>query len=334
MRAMVYATQGQLDLTELPTPEVGAGDMLLAVEACGICGSDVASYLHGHYVEPGQVLGHEMSATIAGLGDSVSGLELGQRVAVRPSRSCGHCAYCLVNKTYLCSESGPRTLGYGERGGYADFVIIRDVVVGADVVPVPAELSVEETVWAEPLAVAVHAIVRAGVDRSTPLLVVGAGSVGLCVVAGAFAVGAPAIVVVEPRAERREAAAALNARAVAPGNLGNASFAAIIDTSGSSVAISEAAQHLDSGGQLALVGLGDHAVPWPLPSVEIAGSFAYTDDDFRLAVDHLTSGRVTLSRFVSHRYGLAQTGEGIAASAQDPTVIKAVIYPALDRADI
>ena len=328
MRAVVYVGARKLEVSDLTLPTVEPLDLLLEIEACGVCGSDVASYIHGHYVIPGQVLGHEISGRVAAIGSSLSGVEVGQRVAVRPSRSCGICPYCLADTPYLCGESGARSLGYGVRGGYADFVLIPEAVIGSDVVPVPEELPPDEVLWAEPLAVAVHAIRRAGASSASSLLVIGAGSVGLCLVAAATAAGAREIVVVEPRENRRAAAASLGASAFAPNDFDYAgTFPIIFDTSGSVSAISNAITRLSPGGKILLIGLGDSEIPWPISSCQVMGSFAYTDDDFGLAVNHLVTGRVSLAQFVTHRYELANTSDAIVASAENPAVIKAAIFP-------
>lgn len=331
MRAMVYAGPRDLHLTELEDPELGPRDILVRIEACGICGSDVASFLHGHYAVPGQVLGHEMSSVVEQLGPELSGVDPGDRVAIRTARSCGDCVYCDAGKRYLCDDSGRLSIGYGARGGFADLMVVRDVTIGDDVIPVPADVSADDLVWTEPLSVALHAVRRAGigVDSGTTL-VVGAGSVGLCVIAAAIAEGATDLVVVEPRADRREAGASLGAHTLQPHQLEGAQgqqYTGVVDTSGSLAALSAALPHLGVGGRLTLVGLGEGRVPWPMAGIDVVTSFAFDVEDFRAAVDHIVSGRVRLAGLISHRYGLAGAGEAIEASARDPRVTKAVVYP-------
>ncbi|GAB3026955.1 sorbitol dehydrogenase [Nocardioides flavus (ex Wang et al. 2016)] len=338
MRAMVYAGPEDLQLTELDDPELGPRDIRVRIEACGICGSDVASYLHGHYAAPGQVLGHEMSSVVEQLGSELSGVKPGDRVAIRTARSCGDCVYCDAGRPYLCDDSGRLSIGYGARGGFADLMTVRDVVIGDDVVPVPADVSADDMMWTEPLSVALHAVRRAGINvDSGATLVVGAGSVGLCVIAAAIAEGATDLVAVEPRADRRQAASTLGARTLDPGQLESASgqqFTHIIDTSGSLGALTAALPHLRVGGRLTLVGLGEGRVPWPIPGIELVTSFAFDEKDFRAAVDHIVSGRVRLAGLISHRYDLAGAGEAIEASARDPRVIKAAVYPGAGHSDL
>ena len=326
MRALVYKGPENVVVETFPDPEVGPRDALLTIEACGVCGSDVSSYLHGHYVSEGQTLGQEMSAVVKEIGAELAqALPVGTRVAVRPARSCGVCPYCLDGVPGLCGDSGARTLGYGVPGGFADVVLYANVTVGADLYAIPAEVSADEVLWAEPLAVAVRAVRRAGAVDS--VLVLGGGSVGLCVAAAAKAAGIARVTVSEPRDERRAAAAQIGVNVAKPGDKVEL-VDAVIDTSGVAAAIEAADVALRPGGIFVTVGLGDRPVPWPVH--DVVASFAYSDDDFALAVDHIVSGRVRLGAFVTHRSGLNGAGDAIRASANDPSVVKAAIVPSLD----
>ena len=189
MRALVYFGVGDIRVSELPAPNIRPTDVVLRVEACGICGSDMSSYLRGQFVKPGQVLGHEISARVTQIGADIRGLSTGQRVTVRATRWCRECYLCSSGRPYLCEESHARSIGYGVQGGFADFVVVPNAVVGSDVVPVPDHLAPEEVLWVEPLAVAVHALGRACLKDTDPLLVIGAGSVGLCIASVAWAMG-------------------------------------------------------------------------------------------------------------------------------------------------
>jgi 2-desacetyl-2-hydroxyethyl bacteriochlorophyllide A dehydrogenase len=309
-------------------PELGPSDVLLEVEACGVCGSDIGSYNYGHYVEPGQIMGHEISARVRAVGADLEGLETGMQVAIRPMRTCGECAYCTSGHSNLCGATAGRSLGYGLRGGFAEQILMSDVVVGADLITIEVALAPTELMWAEPLAVGVHAFGLLDLSAGDSLLVLGAGSVGLCVVAVALAAGVSDIVVVEPREQRRVAIASLGVGVVDTGQteIGEP-FDGAIDTSGVAQVVGDAASRLRFASRLVLLGLGDGPVPWPVPGIELAGSFAYTDADFRAAVDHIVTGRIRLGRFVTHQFSLDETADAIAASAADPSLVKAAIIP-------
>ena len=324
MRQAVYRAPRDVRVAESGDPALGPCDVLLRVEACGICGSDVASYLHGHYASDGQVLGHEMSCIIVAAGREVD-LAPGTRVAVCPARSCGTCPYCLHDEPGLCADSGAMTLGYGVPGGFADLIRYPQPVIGRDIFPVPAEVAADDLLWCEPLAVAVRAVRRAMVAAGGTvdhLVVLGAGSVGLCVAGAARALQVPAVTVVEPRELRRAAAGRLTdvAAAADMSEVGR-SVSIVIDSSGSAAALASVPVHLP----LVLVGLGDGPVPWPRANIHT--SFAYSPSDMATAVDLVVSGRVRLGSHISHRFGLDEVSHAIEVSATDPTAIKVVIVP-------
>lgn len=327
MFAVIFHGPGEVSTAELDLPPVGPGDVVLEVEACGVCGSDLASYAHGHYVEAGQVMGHEMSAVVAEHGVDVVGLPVGQRVAVRPMRSCDACAYCLAGDTHLCGSTYGRSLGYGVSGGFAERVHLTGVVVGRDVVPVPGDVDPFDLLWAEPLAVALHALGLAGGVAVTRLLVTGAGAVGLSIVAAAVAEGI-AVDVLEPVVERREAARSLGATAWAPGEVpAGFDHDALLDASGRAAAVSAALPLLHPTASLVLVGLDDGPVPWPLGGRRVTGAFAYRDADFARAVDLITTGRVRLGGLVTHRYSLDAADRALAAPRPADHVVKVALVP-------
>lgn len=336
--AVLHAPQ-DLRTEPLEQPPVGPTDVLLDVEACGVCGSDLASYAHGHYVEPGQVMGHELSATVAEAGSALVGLDRGTRVAVRPMRSCGECAYCRDGDTHLCGSTAGRSLGYGAQGAFAEQLHLPDVVIGRDVVPVPAGTDPFDLLWAEPLAVALHAVGLAAVGPGGHVLVTGAGAVGLTVTAAALARDLT-VHVVEPVEHRRDAAARLGATVSAPGEAtgetpreasgaatGAAAYDALLDASGAPAAVTAALPLLAPAAPVVLVGLNDAPVPWPVGAHRVTGSFGYVDSDFAAAVDLIVSGRVSLAGLVTHRYPLDQADRALAAPRREDHVVKAAVVP-------
>lgn len=328
VRCAIFQAPRRIELRDVKLEQLGPFDVLVDVEACGVCGSDIGSYEFGHYVVPGQVMGHEISARVAALGSRIGGLRVGMQIAIRPMGTCGECAYCRSGNSNLCSNSVGRSLGYGLQGGFAEQVVLRDVVVGADVIAIEDALLATDLMWAEPLAVAVHAIHLLGEPPVNSLLVVGAGSVGLCVTAAALASGVSEVVVIEPREQRRVAVSSLGATAhESLQNIGDREFGGAIDTSGIAQVIETASQRVSLGGYLVLLGLGDLPVPWPAGVARLSGSFGYTDADFRIAVDHIVTGRVRLSRFVTHQFALEDTARALAVSSIDPSTVKVAVIP-------
>jgi 2-desacetyl-2-hydroxyethyl bacteriochlorophyllide A dehydrogenase len=333
-------------VAERDTPPVGPRDVLVAVAACGVCGSDVASFLHGHYVSPGQVMGHESVGVVVEAGAEVAHVDAGDRVVVRPLRACGDCWYCRRGEGHICGSTAAGSLGYGAEGAFADLLLIRDEVRGRQLVPIAEETPTEEAVWAEPLAVALHALARAGIQPGDRVLVLGAGPIGLALTAGAHAGGA-VVEVVEPRAARREAALAVGAaRAVAPDGSadaadrvtpsatdaapGDAPFDAVLDASGAPAAIAAGCARLAPGGTLVLVGLGDGALPPLPPGIRVRGAFAFTPRDFLRSARLIESRAVRLADAVSHSFPLHETGRAIETAAHDAAALKVIVRPQPD----
>jgi len=330
MRQAVYEGPRAISVAERARPAVGPRDALVAIDACGVCGSDVHSYLHGAHVAPGQVMGHESTGVVEEVGAEVTHVRAGDRVVVRPLRACGRCAYCRAGEGHICGSTAAGSLGYGADGAFADLLLLRDEVDGRQLVAIDPATPVLDAVWAEPLAVALHALDRAGVQPGDRVLVLGAGPIGLALVAAAHAGGAFAEAV-EPRAARRDAALAAGAaRAVAPDGAEGAGdpVDVVLDASGVPAAIAAGAARLEPGGALALVGLGDGALP-PLPAgVRVRGAFAFTPRDFLRSARLIERGAVRLAAAVSHTYPLHETGRAIEAAAHDDAALKVVVRPA------
>ena len=332
MRQAVYEGPRAVAIAERPRPRCGPRDALVAVDACGVCGSDVASYLHGHHVRPGQVMGHESTGVVAETGAEVAHVRAGDRVVVRPLRACGRCAYCRRGEGHICGSTAAGSLGYGADGAFADLLLLRDEAAGRQLVAVDPATPVLDAVWAEPLAVALHALARADTAPGDRVLVLGAGPIGLALTAAADAAGA-VVEVVEPRAARRAAALAAGAaRALAPGADAAAGEAgavdAVLDASGVPAAIAAGCARLTPGGALVLVGLGDGELP-PLPAgVDVRGAFAFTPRDFVRSARLIERGAIALSAAVSHTFPLHETGRAIEVAAHDEAALKVVVRPA------
>jgi 2-desacetyl-2-hydroxyethyl bacteriochlorophyllide A dehydrogenase len=330
MRVAEFVEPGSLSIVTLADPTPGPDDVVIAIEACGVCGSDLASYFHGHYVVPGQVLGHEISGRVAELGANLassSGLRVGDRVAVKTARACEDCYYCRAGSPQLCGDSGRRSFGYGTPGGFADVIVLDHANVAAEIFRMDGPTALD-VMWTEPLAVAVHAVRRGLVAPDSDILVVGGGSVGLCIVAAARAMGVRSITVSEPSEDRRAAAARIGADAAAPESLPTLGpWDIAFDTSGVASAIAAAMRHLRAGGRIVCVGLGDSPMPEAGGPVEVVASFAYTDADFRDAAALVASGAVALGSHVSISFPLAQINDAFTASKTDRSVVKMAIVP-------
>lgn len=203
MRAAVLTGPGRLGLDEVDDPVAAPGEAIVRVTGCGICGSDLHAI---SMVAPqGSVLGHEIAGVVDTVGPGGDETLVGRQVAVRPFTGCGSCHWCVSGRADHCTGFG--LVGMERPGGFAELV-----AVGADeLFALPAAVTPEEQALIEPLAVARRALRRGGDARDESVLVLGAGPIGLAVVAWARRLGARAIVASDPSAVRRDLALALGA---------------------------------------------------------------------------------------------------------------------------
>jgi L-iditol 2-dehydrogenase len=185
----------------MPTPEPGAGELLLRVAAAGLCASDVRVYKGEKYARQGVVPGHEIAGVVAGLGDGVEGYSVGQHVALCPIIACGVCDFCRVGKRNRCPNRV--TLGYDENGGLGEYVLVPSPIVRfGHVFSVPAGLSLDHASLLEPTACVLNSLELLGVGAGTTLLLIGAGPMGLLHLVLARQLGAM-VIASEPDEERR-----------------------------------------------------------------------------------------------------------------------------------
>lgn len=322
----VFRGPGQVDLEERPVPDPGPADAVIAVEGCGVCGSDLTSYRDGAYVSPGQVMGHEFVGTVVAAGKRCR-VVVGDRLVVRPMRSCGRCWYCRRGDIHLCSGTAELSLSFGLPGGYAGHVLVPDPHPGVDVFVLPATTDVRDAIWVEPLAVAVHAVRLAGPVAGRRVLVVGAGSIGLCLLTAARLSGATTVVV-EPRDVRRDLAAALGADVVLAdaGELAAGGVDVVLDSTGVPAALQAALGATAAGASVVLVGVTHREVDLPADRW-VRGSFGYQEDDFAAAAELVATGRARLGRAVTHEFPLTSFDKAMSVAASDPRAGKVMVRP-------
>jgi L-iditol 2-dehydrogenase len=212
----------QFRLIEAAAPDPGPGEIQVQVQAVGICGSDMHSYAEGGVgdvaaVYP-MVLGHEPAGVVAKLGAGVTGWSVGDRAAFEPALCCYHCPYCLRGRQNLCTAMRFLSTPGGDPGFFRDRVNLP----AANLLPLPASLSLAEGALVEPLSIALHAMKLAAPVVGETAAVFGAGPIGLLTVAALKLAGVRRLWAVEPLAHRRELAlrmgadAAIDPRAVDP----------------------------------------------------------------------------------------------------------------------
>ncbi|MFN8109967.1 MAG: alcohol dehydrogenase catalytic domain-containing protein [Thermoleophilia bacterium] len=211
MRAAVYHGAGELRVTEMPEPVRGPGDLLVRVSACGLCGSDITAW----YQDPRapMVMGHEPVGVVVDA-DPGAATPVGTRVFVHHHVPCMTCELCRAGRHTLCPRFAATRI---DPGGLAEVVRVPAENARLDVLELPPHLTDEEATFIEPLACVVRGLRAAGVGPGTSVAVVGAGAMGLLEVQAAMALGAPRVLVAEPRADRLARAVALGAAPAVPG---------------------------------------------------------------------------------------------------------------------
>lgn len=333
MRALAGGAAG-VEVVEQEDPRPGAGEVVVAVHSCGICGSDVHAVESGR-VAAGQIPGHEFSGTIAEVGPDTGEWRAGQAVAVSPLGGCGTCAVCRRDLPFLCR--GVPNLGITAPGAFAE----RVVVPQRQLVALPDTVDTELGAHAEPLAVALHAIGLAKPEPGDDALVFGVGPIGLKVVMALRALGAGTIVAVGRSPGRRAAAAAVGADVVLDGRETNVadyasrnglSFPAIYECSGAPDAVPTAAPALAPAGTIVLVAFAPEpaAVDTRLfigQNLHLVGSCAFGVAEYRQAVEMLCSGAVDPGALISERVALADAPSALERLRRPEHLVGVFVQP-------
>ena len=210
MKAAVFEEKGRVRIAELPRPVPGAGEVLVQVMACGVCGTDVHIY-HGDEgaakTPAGTVLGHEFAGVIAEVGPGVTAVSVGDRVCVDPNQLCGSCRWCLEGKGHFCEHMVG--IGTTVHGGFAQYC----AVAASQVHKVAETTTFEMAAMTEPLACCLHGIDLCGIVPGDTVVIIGGGMIGQLMVQLSRLSGAAQVALVEPVESKRQQALALGADA-------------------------------------------------------------------------------------------------------------------------
>lgn len=208
MKAAVFYKSHDLRIEDLPTPSPKKDEVLIEVKACGICGTDIHIFEGDEGAAPtppGTVLGHEFSGVVTAVGDAVSGIKIGDRVAVDPNKLCNECYYCKSGIGHFCTDM----IGIGTtvNGGFSEYC----VVPSSQVYKVSDDIPFSIAAMAEPLACCLHGIDMCDIECGETVLIVGGGMIGLIMLQLAKLKGAAKIIISEPVESKREMALKLGA---------------------------------------------------------------------------------------------------------------------------
>lgn len=309
--------------TQIPTPEPAAGEVLVAVGANTICGTDVR-ILRGEKtagVEPPVVLGHEAAGHIAAVGAGVSGYEVGAPVAIAPMIPCRRCWECRHDLDNLCRN--PRIFGYDVNGGMAEYILVpADAVDVGCLIVAHDDLPSEQLALTEPLSACVAGQKRSPVEPDDVVLLMGAGPIGLFHLQLALMSGARAVIVSEPDARRRAAAERLGAAVTVDPNADDLGAAVEEVSEGIGVdltilcigipeLVNQALRLSRSAGRVNLFagfkGSGESEIEASLihyRQLRVTGSANARRVDLEMALRLIESGRIDAAEMVTHRFAV------------------------------
>ena len=206
MKAAVYLKKDNMEVREVPTPEVDAGSILVKVHSCAVCGSDIRIFHHGNpRVKPPQILGHESSGEVVEAGANVTNFKKGDRIAIGADVPCGECAFCEAGIGNNCQVN--YAMGYQFAGSFAEYVLLNKTVVNyGPVHKIQEGVSYDEAALAEPLACVLNAVELINIRLGDTVVIIGAGPIGCMIIPIAYMSGASRVIVVQRSRPRMEAA--------------------------------------------------------------------------------------------------------------------------------
>jgi L-idonate 5-dehydrogenase len=340
MKAIVIHAAKDLRIEEQSVAAPGPGEVQIAMAAGGICGSDLHYYNHGGFgpirLREPMVLGHEVAGHIIALGAGVSGLRTGQLVAISPSRPCGQCRYCLEGAQNHCLNMR----FYGSAMPFPHIQGAFRQVLNADATQcaVADGLTAAEAAMAEPLAVVLHAVRRAGGLVGKSVLVTGCGPIGSLAILAARRAGADLIVATDladftlSKAKEVGADEVIN-MGTTPGGLekftaNKGTFDVLFECTGVAAAVAGAVPTMRPGGTIMQLGLGgDMTLPMQAitaKELSIKGSFRF-HEEFATGVSLMQKGLIDVKPLITHSFGIDDAVKGFEVATDRSQAMKAQI---------
>ncbi|MCL3859497.1 zinc-binding dehydrogenase [Actinotalea sp. K2] len=340
MRAARWTAVDELEVTDVPLPEVPQGWALVKVAYNGICGTDL-SIFHGKHprAQAPLIMGHEMSGWVEVAG--ASGPPVGALVTVEPLISCGECRACRAGSSHVCRRLG--LYGIDAPGGMAQYVALPPEVLHA----VPDGVDPRTASLAEPLAVAVHAVDLSGMEAGDTVAVYGAGPIGVLTALVARHAGAGTVVITEPSTWRREVAEGLGFTVVPEGSTMAQTLAPLTDGEGADTTFDSAAHPSVAAelsattrvlGRIVVVGVYKQPTPLDLQGIcfkeqSMVGVRVYTSADMTRAIELIAQDALGLDRFPTKAFDLADVDAAFSAATTGQDCLKVLVTPLDGKAD-
>lgn len=345
MKALLLSAYHQLEVADLPAPVAGPNEVLVRVEACGICGSDVHGYdgSSGRRIPP-IVMGHEAAGIVEAIGSDVQGIAAGDRVTFDSTVYCAHCDFCLRGQVNLCDNRqvvGVSCGDYRREGAFAEYVRVPAHIV----YKLPNSLSFAEAAMLEAVSVALHAVRISGSGEGKSALVIGAGMIGLLTLQAAQAAGYSPVFIADVDATRLALAREVGADAVLHASGDELVQAVMAQTKGAGVdivfeavgrneTIATAIDAVRKGGTVTLIGNITPSIHLPLQKVvsrelRLLGSAA-SAGEYPEAIRLMTSGRIQVRPLITAVAPLEDGPQWFARlHAREPNLMKIILSPAL-----
>jgi L-iditol 2-dehydrogenase len=351
MKAAVYRGIDEVRCETIAVPEIGRGEVLVRIDTCGVCGTDLKKIHTGSHAAP-RVFGHEMAGTIAAVGEGVAGFGVGERVMAFHHIPCGQCFYCRKQTFAQCEtyKKVGTTAGFAPSGGgFAEYIRVMDWIVGdgtrtAGLVKIPDDIPLEQAAFIEPVNTCFKAVKLLNLEADDTVLVIGQGSIGVILAALAKRTGA--VVLTSDLYPERHAIAAqfgldrpidargdvvAEAKAATDGRGADVALVAV----GSDALIGMAMNAIRPGGRVMLFASTQHGTAAFDPAAvcmdektlmgSYSASVAIQQEGIDLVFDGYRDGSLDLTKLISHRFGLEDCAAAIElASNPKPDSMKIV----------
>ena len=340
MRVAMYYNNRDIRIEEVPRPKIGAGELLIRVEASGICGSDVMEWYR--LGRTPLVLGHEIAGTVEEVGEGVKNYRGGDRVTCAHNVPCGKCHYCLAGHETVCDTLRKTNF---DPGGFCEYLRLPKINVDYGVFPLPETVSFEEATFVEPLACVLRGQRLGGMKPGLRVLVIGSGIAGLLHIHLARIKGAGRIIATDVsefslnQAKKFGADVSINAEGYSADKLRRLNAGQLADlvivSTGAPSAIEQALESVERGGTVLFFAPTDKDRKITIPfnelfwrtEITLTSSYAGSPQDYKEALDLIASKKLNIPEMITHRLSLAETGRGFQLVEQAQESIKVIIYP-------
>lgn len=339
MRVATYYNNHDVRLEEVPTPSIGPGEILMRVEASGVCGTDVMEWYR--LPKAPRVLGHEVSGQVVGLGKGVTGFYEGARIMATHHVPCNSCHYCLRGQHTICDTL--KTTNF-DPGGFAEFIRLPAINVDRGVYELPETVSYEEGSFVEPLGCAIRGLRQAQMQAGRSVLILGSGMAGLLFVQLCRTLGADLIAATDIEDFRIQAAKQLGAdvalhalEEIGPPlrQLNNDKLVdLVVICTGAPSAIHQAIESVSPGGTILLFAPTAPSVETSLnlqrmwsDGITLTTSYGASPSDLSQAMALIRSKRLRPAEMVTHRLSLSETGLGFQLVSDAKDSLKVIIEP-------